>query len=147
MSQQNEQNLMLNVELEHNLREGDEYNLLVINKGHHHHAFDKLLDDKHWHKITWRLTGNASAGVFCALDDANYPGFVWLVKTPSESVFRKLHRGPDNEISIQNHHLDKSSEGTWHYQLFARFGDKVYGVPLTIAAGGANNPNPSIKNN
>jgi hypothetical protein len=147
MSQHNDQNLMLNVELEHNLRDGDDYNMLVINKGDHHHAFDKLLDDKHWHRITWTLTGNASGGVFCALDDATYPGFVWLVKTPSESVFQKLHRGPDNQISIQNRHLDKSSEGTWHYQLFARFGDKVYGVPLTFAAGPANNPNPSIKNN
>ena len=147
MSQHNEENVRLNVELAHDLRDDNDYNTLVINKGDHHRAFDKLQDANTRHSITWTLSGNASSGVFCALDDPTHPGFVWLVRTPSETVFRKLHRGPDNVISIQDHHRDKTSEGTWHYQLFARFGNKIYGVPLTFAAGGANNPNPSIKNN
>ncbi|MHA6205768.1 hypothetical protein ACXU4B_15185 [Dyella soli] len=138
--------LELKVELEHDLRDGDDLNLLVINKGGHHHAFDKVANTDHAHTITWTLAGNAAGGEFCALDDEETPGFLWLMKTPSEKIFHKLQRIGKDTLTIHNHHHDKSSEGTWHYQLFARFGDKVYGVPLTYACGKASSPNPTIKN-
>jgi hypothetical protein len=39
------------------------------------------------------------------------------------------------------------AQDTWHYQLFARFGDKVFGVPLRCGCGIlAADPNPIIKN-
>jgi hypothetical protein len=146
MKNNGEQNIELNVELAHDLRGGDDYNVLVINKGSHHQAFEKVDESTH-HTITWTLTGNASTGEFCALDDAPNPGFVWLFRKPSEKIFHKLALKGKNKVTIHNHHHNKNSEGTWHYQLFERFGDKVYGVPLTFSAGGGNNPNPSIKNN
>ena len=142
----NEQNIELQVRLEHDPRDGDDYNLLVINEGKHHHTFDKLQHPDHVHTISWTLAGNARGGEFCALDETANPGFMWLVRTPDGGSFNQLKRVAANKLSITNHHHGKASEGRWYYQLFARFGDQVYGVPLTFAAGMANNPNPSIKN-
>jgi hypothetical protein len=144
MKNNGENHIELDVELEHDLRNDD--NLLVVNKGRHHHTFEKLPDSGHTHTITWTLSGNAGSGEFCDLDDPENPGFLWLVKTPAESIFDKPRLLAKNKLTIRNHHHDKSSEGIWHYQLFARFGDKVYGVPLTFACGKSSNPNPSIKN-
>lgn len=146
MSNPHENHIELSVELAHDLRDGDDPNLLVINKGNHHHTFEKLKDHNQLHLITWTLTGNASGGEFCALDEADNPGFLWLVRTPNEKIFHKAKRLGKNKLTIHNHHYDKSSEGIWHYQLFARFGGRVYGVPLTFCCGGMTDPNPSIKN-
>jgi hypothetical protein len=146
MNNSGEKHIELSVELAQDFRDGGEDNLLVINKGNHHLFFDKLKDANHAHTITWTLTGNASGGEFCALDEADNPGFLWLVRTPREKIFHKLHLAGKNKLTMHNHHYDKSSEGIWHYQLFAKFGDKVYGVPLTFCCGGMNSPNPSIKN-
>ena len=147
MNQQNEQHVEVSVELKDDLSKGNDYNVLIVDGGNHHHSFEKLNNPNHPHTITWVLKGNASGGEFCALDDKENPGFAWLVKKPDEKVFHKLQRVGKNKLTVHNHHVDKTSEGTWYYQLFARFGDKVFGVPLTFAAGPANNPNPSIKNN
>jgi hypothetical protein len=144
MKNNGENHIELNVELEQD--PGKYANLLVVNNGKHHHTFEKLQDPEHTHTITWTLTGNASSGEFCALDDPESPGFMWLVRTPGESIFDKPKLLAKNKLSIRNHHHDQSSEGTWHYQLFARFGDQIYGVPLTFACGKSSNPNPSIKN-
>jgi hypothetical protein len=141
----NERPTELSVELEHAFRSDDDDNVLVINKGNHHSVFEKLQPGQ-LHEITWVLTGNASNGEFCALNDAKSPGFTWLVTTPSEKVFHKLHPVGKNKLTIHNHHENKTSEGLWHYQLFASFEGKVYGVPLTFAAGSGSSPNPSIKN-
>ncbi len=146
MKSSDPQHIDISVELDHDPRGGDDDNLLVINKGKHHHAFEKLSDAGQPHTITWTLSGNASGGEFCSLDDAANPGFSWLVRTPDESIFRNLRAEGKKKLIIHNHHHHKGSEGVWHYQLFARFGDKVYGVPLTFSAGPSNNPNPSIKN-
>lgn len=146
MSDPKEHDTQLSVELEHDLAGGDDYNVLVVNQGNHHTIFEKLQQAGHMHTITWVLTGNASSGEFCALNDAQNPGFVWLVRTPNEKIFHKLHPLAKNKLTMHNHHENKTSEGQWHYQLFARFGDKVYGVPLTFAAGAGSSPNPSIKN-
>jgi hypothetical protein len=146
MSNSGEKHIELNVELAHDFRDGGEDNLLVVNSGNHHQIFEKIKDTNHAHTITWTLTGNASGGEFCALDEADNPGFLWLVRTPSEKIFHKLHLIGKTKLTIHNHHYDKSSEGLWQYQLFARFGGKVYGVPLTFCCGGMNSPNPSIKN-
>jgi len=147
MNNGTEKNIELSVELDHDLRDGDDDNLLVVNKGRHHHSFEKLQDPGQAHTITWTLSGNASSGQFSALDDALSPGFVWLVRTPDKKIFDKPELLAKNKLTIRDHHHDKSSEGIWHYQLFARFGDKVYGVPLTFACGAAaSTPNPSIKN-
>lgn len=143
MKHGNPKNIDMSVELYRDPAGGED-NLLVVNRGDHNQVFEKIPSDSEPHTITWTLTGNASHGEFCALDDTDNPGFTWLVRRPDEKVFRQLrHHG--NTITMQNHHHDKSSEGTWHYQLFARFGDKIFGVPLTFSCGMAN-PNPTIKN-
>jgi len=136
----------MSVELYRTLNDGWDDNLLIINRGKHHHVFEKISSDDEPHTLAWTLTGNASGGEFCALDDPDNPGFAWLLRHPGEKIFRQLrHLG--KTITMQNHHHDKSSEGIWHYQLFARFGDRIYGVPLTFACGVAmKSPNPSIKN-
>jgi hypothetical protein len=144
MSDRNDQHIELGVELLHALDSED--NMLVINKGKHHQAFEKVQGHDNPHTITWTLTGNASSGEFCALDELDNPGFVWLIRTPSERIFHKLQRVGKNKLTIHNHHRDKGSEGVWHHQLFARFGEKIYGVPLTFTAGSGNDANPSIKN-
>jgi hypothetical protein len=146
MKHDDPKNIEINVELYRALNDGWDDNLLVVDQGKHHHVFEKIPSDGKPHTITWALTGNASSGEFCALDEADNPGFAWLVRHPGENIFRELrHHG--KAISVQNHHHDKSSEGIWHYQLFARFGDKIYGVPLTFACGTAMaSSNPSIKN-
>jgi hypothetical protein len=146
MSNQNEQHIELSVELVKDLAEGGDDNRLVINKGNHHQTFEKLTNTTHPHTITWTLTGNASSGEFCALNDVNNPGFVWLVRTPNDKIFHKARIEGKKKLSMHNHHRDKSSEGIWYYQLFVRFGDKVFGVPLTFCCGGMTDPNPSIKN-
>ena len=142
----NEQNIELQVRLEHDLRDGDDYNMLVINEGAHHHKFARLEDPTRVHTISWTLAGNARTGEFCALDDTANPGFVWLVRTPSGNTFRNLLRVGANKLTIANRHCNEESKGRWYYQLFARFGNRVYGVPLTFASGIPSNPNPSIKN-
>lgn len=140
------QHIDMHVELYRDPGDGWESNLLVINGGHHHSLFEKISTDSEPHTISWTLSGNASGGEFCALDDPQNPGFAWLVRHPAEKVFRHLHH-LGKTIRMQNHHRDKGSEGIWHYQLFARFGDKVYGVPLTFSCGAAMaSPNPTIKN-
>ncbi|GLQ52327.1 hypothetical protein ACFFJT_01380 [Dyella flava] len=146
MKHGNPKNIEMSVELYREPGDGWDDNLLIINGGKHHHVFEKIPSDGEPHTISWTLIGNASGGEFCALDDAQNPGFVWLARQPDAKVFRQLrHQG--KTLSLQNHHHDKSSEGIWHYQLFARFGDKVYGVPLTFSCGrGMEDPNPSIKN-
>ncbi|HUA81753.1 MAG TPA: hypothetical protein VL997_15350 [Dyella sp.] len=138
------QNIEMSVELYRNPSDGWEQNLLIINGGNHHHAFGKISGNDEPHIITWTLAGNAGDGEFCALDDANNPGFTWLVRPPSEKIFRQIHH-LGKTITMQNHHHDTHSEGVWHYQLFARFGEKIYGVPLTFTCG-MSNPNPTIKN-
>lgn len=145
MKDDNEQHIELDVQLARDLHDGDD-NLLVINQGRHHHAFDWLQDTQRAHTITWKLTGNAKDGEFCALDETANPGFLWLVRAPGEGIFRKLQRVEKNKLAIHNHHHGKASEGIWHYQLFARFGDRIFGVPLTFTSGPSNSPNPSIKN-
>lgn len=147
MKDHSEQHVELSVELEHDPIKSEDCNALVINKGKHHLRFHKLANPDDRHTITWTLTGNASDGEFCELHEKDHPGFAWLVRTPDKRIFHRLERVLKNKLTIHNHHLDESSEGVWHYQLFARIGDKVYGVPLTFTAGGANSPNPSIKNN
>ena len=132
------------MELYRNPAPGREENLLVVNAGKHHHEFEKMASDEQPHTITWTLTGNASDGEFCEPDDPDSPGFTWLVRTPSEKVFRNLRHEGKTKISIDNYHCDKSTEGTWHYQLFARFGDKVYGVPLDRKSTRLNSSHPSI---
>jgi hypothetical protein len=91
MSNSGEKHIELNVELAHDFRDGGEDNLLVVNNGNHHQIFEKIKDTNHAHTITWTLTGNASGGEFCALDEADNPGFLWLVRTPRERIFHKLH--------------------------------------------------------
>ena len=142
----NEKNLTLQVRLVHDPHDGDDYNMLVINEGDHHHAFDRLQDPTRVHTISWVLAGNAHSGEFCALDDADNPGFTWLVRTPGSSVFQNLRLTEPGRMTISNRHRSADSKGHWYYQLFARFGTRVYGVPLTFANGIGNNPNPSIKN-
>ncbi|WP_114240815.1 hypothetical protein [Dyella sp. C9] len=146
MSKQCEKHIELQVELAHDLGCCDDYNQLVINKGNHHQDFDKLDGQDQVHTITWILSGNASSGVFCELDSLTGPGFQWLVRKPGEKVFEGL-KVDGKKLTVRNHHHDKSSEGRWYYQLFARFGRHVYGVPLTFTSGPASSPNPSIKNN
>jgi hypothetical protein len=146
MSNSGEQHIELSVELMHDFRDGEDDNLLVINKGNHHQVFEKLNDHNHVHTVTWELKGNAAGGEFCALNEKDNPGFLWLVRTPNEKIFHKLKLEGKKKLFMHNHHYDKTSEGIWHYQLFARFGNKVYGVPLTFCCGGMNSPNPSIKN-
>ena len=137
-------NIEMSVELYRDPGGGWEDNLLVISQGNHHQAFEKIPSSGEPHTITWTLTGHASGGEFCSLDDAKSPGFTWLIRRPVEKIFRQIrHHG--KSITMQNHHHDKDSEGVWHYQLFARFGDKIYGVPLTFSCG-LSNPNPTIKN-
>ena len=144
----NEQNIELSVTLAYALGYHDDLNTLIVNNGSHHLAFDKLEDPTRVHNITWTLTGNAALGEFCALDDAANPGFMWLVRTPGGNTFRNLLRSEGNkEVSISNRHCNGESKGHWYYQLFARFpNNRVYGVPLTFAAGTSSSPNPSIKN-
>lgn len=148
MGNNGEKHIELSVELAHDLRDGEDDNLLVINHGDHHQIFEKIEDAQQAHTITWTLTGNASSGEFCALDEPDNPGFLWLVRTPSERVFPTPQLLEKNKLIIHNHHHDKTSEGVWHYQLFVRFGGKVCGVPLTFCCGGTGmtSPNPSIKN-
>jgi hypothetical protein len=138
------QDIEMMVELYRSPGDGWEDNLLIINHGKHNQVFEKIPSDGEPHTITWTLSGNAGSGEFCALDEAQNPGFTWLVRHPGDKVFRQLHHH-GKSITLNNHHHDKSSEGIWHYQLFARFGDKIYGVPLTFACGKAD-PIPSIKN-
>lgn len=135
----------MSVELYRNPGDGWDDNLLIVNRGNHHQVFEKIPDGEP-HTISWTLTGNAGEGEFCALDDAAHPGFTWLLRQPDEKVFRQLrHHG--KTITMQNHHHDKSSEGIWHYQLFARFGDRIFGIPLTFSCGQSmTSPNPTIKN-
>ena len=149
MKDQSEQHIELTVELAYELGKvpNDCDNMLVINDGKHHHCFHKLGNPDDRHTITWTLTGNARSGEFCELDERDHPGFVWLVRTPDKRIFHRLERPLKNKLTIHNHHIDESSEGVWHYQLFARFGDKVYGVPLSFVCGESNSPHPSIKNN
>lgn len=142
--------VVINVELHHDFKENDakgkeDPNMLVIDHGKHHHSFDKNGADDGPHTITWQLSGNASDGEFCGLNEKDNPGFCWLIRQPSGKVFQHL-RVDGNRISIENHHHHHDSEGQWHYQLFARVHGHVYGVPLTFACGLAMSTNPSIKN-
>jgi len=145
MKHGNPKNIEIGVELHHDLGKSKRHNLLIVNGGEHHHDFEKVDAEGEPHTITWVLTGNASGGEFCALDNSESPGFAWLIRQPHDKVFRHLRHDGDR-ISMHNHHHGKHSEGLWHYQLFARFGDRIYGVPLTFTCGHSDNPNPSIKN-
>ncbi|WP_109126468.1 hypothetical protein [Dyella sp. C11] len=146
MKLSNPSNVEINVELYYDLDRDEEYNHLVIRGKKRHHAFDKTASEGGPHTITWTLTGNAAGGRFCALDDLDNPGFTWLIRKPTGRIFRDLRAEGKHRISIHNHHHDKHSEGMWHYQLFAKFGNKVFGVPLTFGCGHSSNPNPTIKN-
>ncbi|RDS80065.1 hypothetical protein [Dyella psychrodurans] len=146
MNNNTAQHIEMSVELYRDPRDDGGDNLLIINRGKHSLSFEKLSGTDEPHSITWTLTGNASDGEFCALDEADNPGFLWLVRIPNEKIFQNLQSTGRNKLTIRNVHRDKSSEGLWHYQLFARFGDKVYGVPLNFGCGAAAEANPSIKN-
>jgi hypothetical protein len=146
--------VVLPVTLEHDFRPGDSDNMLVINGGDHSIEFDRItpIDERThhanrpFHTITLKLSGNARSGEFCSLVDPEYPGFSWLMRVPLLIVL--VQHGKDTFV-LQNHHYhsgDPRTKGRWFYQLAARFGDQVYGVPLTFAAGPSNNKNPSIKN-
>lgn len=139
-------NIELKVELDHDLRDDEDENMLVIERGKHHHLFEKLDNEHGPHTISWTLSGNAASGEFCSLHDPDNPGFSWLFRVPGEKVFQNLHREGKKQVVVENHHRGKDTEGHWHYQLFARFGDKVYGVPITFTCGPSMNSNPSIKN-
>lgn len=130
---------------EHDANGNDDLNMLVINQGKHHHAFNKHSRNDGPQTIIWRLTGHAAQGEFCGLDEKDNPGFCWLIRQPGSKIFQNLKR-EQKSIAIENHHYGHESEGQWHYQLFARVGGKLYGVPLTFACGMAMSTNPSIKN-
>lgn len=146
----NDQHIDLPVTLDHDQRGGDDNNALVINGGNHHVVLEKLQDPTRVHSITWTLVGNARDGQFCSLDDPadrDNPGFTWLARKPGGDVFRNLLRlEKKNQLTIMIRHFRPDTEGVWYYQLFARFGNRIFGVPLTFAAGAASNPNPSIRN-
>ncbi|HET7562756.1 MAG TPA: hypothetical protein VFJ87_10315 [Rhodanobacteraceae bacterium] len=137
----------LPVTLEHDFKSGDPDNMLVINGGEHSTEFDQI-DLEHnptqlFHTITLELSGNASAGEFCQLGDPVYPGFAWLLRKPG---FIPVVPQGKTAFLLYNMHQRRDTRGRWFYQLCARFGEMVYGVPLTFAAGPATNKNPSIKN-
>ncbi|MEO5829153.1 MAG: hypothetical protein ABIQ36_01135 [Rhodanobacter sp.] len=115
---------------------------LVVNDGDHVHSFDKHPDP---HSIRWTLSGNASDGEFCALEGAA-PGFQWGTQAPREGIFRQLSRPSARTLSMHNHHVDRTSEGHWPYQLRARFGDQIYQTMWTSANGADTSSNPTIKN-
>jgi hypothetical protein len=146
MTNSKAQHIEMSVELYRDLQGDDGDNLLIVNGGKHNLSFEKLTDSDEPHTITWTLTGNASSGEFCALDESDNPGFLWLVRIPNGKIFQIIQPIGKNKITVRNIHRDKSSEGLWHYQLFARFGSKVYGVPLTFGCGTTSDANPSIKN-
>ena len=149
MSQTNNtREIELQITLDHDLGDRDDDNCLVIREDQRHLEFESLQDPTKPHTITWTLGGNAAQGHFCAFDEAANPGFLWLVRTPGGSHFRNLLRSSNNtQITLANRHSNPESKGHWFYQLFARFPNgRVYGVPLTFAAGSSSNPNPSIKN-
>ena len=133
------QDLELNVTLNTDLP-GHAY--LVINDGKHMHEFKEHPEGQ---GICWTLTGNASHGEFCALDEAS-PGFQWSGSPPREGIFRSFESPARHKLRVMNHHTGKDSRGRWPYQLFARFGDKVYQTPYVSAAGASDTTSPTIKN-
>lgn len=140
--------VILPVTLEHDFRRGDDDNMLVINGGDHCIEFDEVSpapdrSGRIWHTITLQLSGNAASGEFCSMGHPMNPGLTWLVRAPHNIMVIQQVR---NALVLHNHHLGRETRGRWYYQLFARFEDKVYGVPLTFAAGAGNTNNPSIKN-
>ncbi|OOG54458.1 hypothetical protein [Rhodanobacter sp. C03] len=118
------------------------HSFLVVNSGGHQHIFGK---SEHPQAIVWTLAGNASNGEFCAPGDS-VPGFAWPFDAPRSGIFSDLSKPASNKLRIVNHHTDRTTEGHWNYQLFARFGDHVYQTPWTTTNGSANTANPSIKN-
>lgn len=138
----------LPVTLEHDFKRGDDNNMLVINGGNHCIEFDEIVPGADgsgivWHTITLQLAGNASSGEFCPVGHPVYPGFTWLVRNPHNIMLLQPVR---TKLVLHNHHHGRETRGRWYYQIFARFEDKIYGVPLTFAAGAGNTNNPSIKN-
>ena len=120
------------------------HKFLVVNNGDHLHTFEK---NENAHVITWTLTGNASHCEFYP-PDGHSPGsgFQWPFNKPREGIFSAVSRPAPNKLRMVNHHIDRTTEGTWPYQLFARFGDEVYQMLWVTANGPANSPNPTIKN-
>lgn len=115
---------------------------LVVNNGDHVHEFDEHPEDQ---GISWTLTGNASHGEFCALDGPS-PGFQWSFNKPRDGIFRSLSAPTHNKLSMLNHHTGKDTRGRWQYQLFARFGDRVYQTPQVATNGPSDTSSPTIKN-
>lgn len=133
------------VTLEQNPDASEADNALVINGGDHLFTFDALGKEHHGgHAIRLTLQGNADAGRFCALSDPDNPGITWLLRTP-KCITATLSEDAKS-LMLSNRHYGPADRGRWYYQLFARFGDRLYGVPLTFAAGPARSQNPSIKN-
>lgn len=87
---------------------------------------------------------------FCAMDNENNPGFIWIGKTPKESIF-SIARTSDTEITVTNKHFKRASEtdhtcGEWFYQIFAQDkAGKIFGMPWTTC-NGPGDSNPSIRN-
>ena len=119
------------------------HKFLVVNDGQHLHAFEK---SEHEHVIVWTLTGNASHCEFCALDDGEPTAFKWPFHKPRDGIFAAPTRPAPHKLRLVNRHLDRTSEGMWPYQLFARAGDEVYQMLWVATNGPANTPNPTIKN-
>lgn len=148
MSQEhNTREVELLITLDHDLGDSNDDNCLMIRDEDRHLEFERLRDPTKPHTIKWTLSGNAARGHFCAINEAANPGFLWLVRTPAGNHFRNLLQVSERQMTIANRHCNQESKGHWFYQLFARFPNgRVYGVPLTFAAGNAGNTNPSIRN-
>jgi hypothetical protein len=81
--------------------------------------------------ITWQLTGLAAVGSFLSVTRSN-PGFSWRARNPPRGVFGKPSLGVDGkELLLPVSHRDKSTKGTWTYQIAARIDGAVYRTRVT----------------
>lgn len=115
---------------------------LVVNGGKHVHEFNEHPEGQ---GICWTLTGNASHGEFCE-PDSDTPCLQWPHRKPPEGIFRSHAKPAPNKFRMLNHHTGTNTRGQWHYQLFARFGDRIYQTPWTSTNGASDTSNPTIKN-
>jgi hypothetical protein len=95
--------------------------------------------------ITWNLTGQLAQGNFVAMTDPN-PGFSWIDNT-SSGIFDKPSIGASgNSLSIVDHHLSSTSNGTWVYMLRVNYNGTVYTTTNIIVGPGGTVNNPVIVN-
>jgi hypothetical protein len=109
-----------------------------------HGGQNQVSQNPHPTTISWNLTGQLTQGNFVAMDCAE-PGFDFVEDTGSVFSIATISAN-GNSVSVQDNHVDSTSNGSWIYVLRVEYMGTIYATTYELVGPGGTVNNPVIVN-